>query len=178
MRILAGQYFDQETGLHYNGARYYDPRIGRYISSGPIGLRGGLNTYLYARANPLRYIDPDGLADSGIYSRPLAHFPDAPGTPRHWNVCDKDKCTGFFDDSTTRTDTNPNAPGTLLLSLTDKQTNCMKYWMKSCQDSWYDFLGHNCQQCIFYSGILCGVPNMPNPQVGPFPNFYPAPRKR
>jgi RHS repeat-associated protein len=57
----AGQYYDAETGLHYNNARYYDPRIGRYISSDPIGLAGGLNTYLYARANPLKYIDPKGL---------------------------------------------------------------------------------------------------------------------
>ncbi len=40
MRMLAGQYYDSETGLHYNWHRYYDPKIGRYISSDPIGLVG------------------------------------------------------------------------------------------------------------------------------------------
>jgi RHS repeat-associated protein len=61
MRILAGMYSDSETGLHYNWHRYYDPKTGRYISSDPIGLAGGLNTYTYASNNPLRFVDPDGL---------------------------------------------------------------------------------------------------------------------
>lgn len=66
-----GQYFDAETALHQNWYRDYDPSIGRYLQSDPIGLRGGLNTYGYAFANPTRYVDPDGklpvLVGAGIW---------------------------------------------------------------------------------------------------------------
>ena len=56
-----GQQFDDETGLHYNRLRYYDPQLGRFISEDPIALHGGVNTYQYA-PNPVAYIDPLGLA--------------------------------------------------------------------------------------------------------------------
>jgi RHS repeat-associated protein len=55
-----GQYFDNESGLHYNHFRYYDPQTGRFISQDPIGLLGGINHYQYA-PNHVNWVDPLGL---------------------------------------------------------------------------------------------------------------------
>ena len=60
-----GQYYDLETGLNYNWNRYYKVEVGKYISSDPIGLDGGLNTFLYSNANSLKYFDPKGLQSLG-----------------------------------------------------------------------------------------------------------------
>jgi RHS repeat-associated protein len=67
---FSGQYYDAETGTHYNYFRDYDPSTGRYIESDPSGLRGGINTYAYVLGNPLTLIDPFGLQ-----SCPLAPDP-------------------------------------------------------------------------------------------------------
>lgn len=64
-----GQYFDKETSVHYNYFRDYDPAVGRYVESDPIGLDGGVNIYIYVANNLLKYIDPNGLA--GVLPGPV-----------------------------------------------------------------------------------------------------------
>jgi RHS repeat-associated protein len=56
-----GQYWDEESGLHYNYFRYYDPEVGRFLSPDPLGLDGGPNPHAYV-PNPCAWIDPFGLA--------------------------------------------------------------------------------------------------------------------
>ena len=56
-----GQQYDEETGLHYNRHRYYDPSQGRYLSLDPIGLAGGDNLVGYVYGNPVMLVDPTGL---------------------------------------------------------------------------------------------------------------------
>ncbi len=59
-----GQIYDLHAGLHYNYHREYDPQVGRYVQSDPIGLDGGMSTYVYASGSPLMRFDQEGLLDS------------------------------------------------------------------------------------------------------------------
>ncbi len=59
-----GQQFDDETGLHYNRFRYYDPMLGQYVTQDPIGLAGDINKLIYP-TNPTSSNDPLGLKEEG-----------------------------------------------------------------------------------------------------------------
>ncbi|HFC8549916.1 TPA: RHS repeat-associated core domain-containing protein [Neisseria lactamica] len=68
---LQNQYFDEETGLHYNLMRYYEPEAGRFVNQDPIGLLGGENLYWFA-PNIQGWIDPWGLAKNRYRVRSVA----------------------------------------------------------------------------------------------------------
>jgi len=86
-----GQYYDEETGLHYNYFRDYDPTTGRYIESDPIGVAGGLNTYGYVLQNPLNNYDLYGLQCTGVPDNPF-RFKYSPCCQEHDDCYDGLDC--------------------------------------------------------------------------------------
>jgi len=103
-----GQQFDEETGLHYNRFRYYDPGCGRFVSQDPIGLVGSTNIFSYA-INPILLVDPFGLSsaklDKALGGRKgdcyQAHHlipEEVMNDPQYKSMFDKLKSMGFDPD--------------------------------------------------------------------------------
>ncbi len=80
-----GREYDNESGLYYYRARYYDAKVGRFISEDPIGLEGGINAYRYVGNNPVNFVDPEGLT-SIFFGRPWFFFRVPPRgiPPENW----------------------------------------------------------------------------------------------
>ena len=87
-----GREFDHETGLYYYRARYYDSKVGRFITKDPIGFDGGdYNLYAYVKNNSANLVDPMGTT-CGSWWNDWA-VPDAPGGHDFTNCCQKhDDC--------------------------------------------------------------------------------------
>jgi RHS repeat-associated protein len=67
-----GRELHSRSGLYYYRARFYDPRIGRFITQDPIGHLGGVNLYAYVRNEPVRFRDPLGLQSPYGYLAPVS----------------------------------------------------------------------------------------------------------
>ncbi|PAT39052.1 RHS repeat domain-containing protein [Vandammella animalimorsus] len=89
-----GQYYDKETGTHYNFHRDYDPSTGRYLQSDPIGLDGGINLFNYLESNPIISFDSRGLSGECSWWRKIVGWCDPTKLPK--KICDK-VCSELVD---------------------------------------------------------------------------------
>ena len=147
-----GQYFDAETATHYNYFRDYNPQTGRYTTSDPIGLNGGINTYTYVENDPLRKVDPEGL--SGGPAGRGTYYPNTKGpTPPSAAMQAAERISDALDKHVPRPSPDNSPP------------NIDEPWKLPKMKSY-------CQICIPNTpdpnaGSECRRPDTPTQKVGP-----------
>ncbi|SBT16040.1 Putative deoxyribonuclease RhsC [Marinomonas gallaica] len=113
-----GQYFDEETGLHYNRFRYYDPNCGRFINQDPIGLLGGLNCYQYV-PNPVQWVDPLGLSCKENFWNQFqkdtkGHFANSAEASKSYQKMKEVAAMGSWEEKVNRPDPSTYLPQTYI----------------------------------------------------------------
>lgn len=140
-----GQYYDRETALHYNTMRDYDPSLGRYVESDPIGLKGGLNKYAYVSLSSLMFSDPSGLA---VYFCIRNMFDSYIPVANHGYFFDDktNRCCGSLNPLKSCRESGPKHDSCVLISSSDSDTEkllqcCNK---KTTEDNYVPFF-NDCQ---------------------------------
>ncbi len=108
--LFTGRRFDLETGLYYFRARYYNPHIGRFMQTDPVGYDDGINWYSYCGNNPLAWMDPSGLMTAQIEIPTICITDDPFNNPGGVSFTDIVKWwlndVGFYDDEYSHWDFN------------------------------------------------------------------------
>ena len=165
---FTGREYDQETGLYYYRARYYDPKAGRFITKDPIGFEGGdYNLYVYVKNNSVNYTDPEGLktymckkflhalggkgqrTGPDIWGNPLYHQYICIITPNGREICGgQDRQGGPWSKGTPSADTYSPT----YCTQTDPENECLEQCLiaaiLSPKRPWYGLFGPgtNCQE--------------------------------
>jgi RHS repeat-associated protein len=173
-----GQYFDTETGNHYNYFRDYNPVIGRYIEADPLGIEEGVNhLYLYVQNNPAKFMDPYGNAIS-VFTRSL-DWKKKSGSYLHCVLIVEDKCNGTKQtwdfQNVDQVYTPALAPGnpiknsktTVVYGKNDKD-ELVGFLANEMAHAHYDITSYNC--CHWVEEVLnkAGISIWKNPNPWPF----------
>jgi RHS repeat-associated protein len=161
---FTGRELDDETGLYYYRARYYDPQTGRFMSKDPLGFAGGdVNLYRMTGNNPVNYTDPLGL-ESEVGVRPF--YPRSIPYARHCFIRFNKNNSDTVSFSNQGINPDPNPGGASYSRTKGKQNDaCVRQEMNKCKGSDYDFAEYNCCQCASTALNACGLS-----KEGPWPN--------